>query len=87
VNNTIRLFRAIAVNGEVEEGMGESGTIRVREWDPELFHRSVAEREAEGYAAYAALLDTDQILPEMNPETGEVLHLRMVEMRRTAARG
>lgn len=59
--------------------MSESETITVREWDAEVFHRRVLELEAEGYAAR---LDSYQVLPEMNPETGEIIHLRSVDMYR-----
>ncbi len=57
--------------------MSESGMITIREWDPEVFHRRVLELEAEGYEAR---LDSYQVLPEMNPETGEIIHLRSVDM-------
>lgn len=67
---------------QVEEVMSESENITVREWDPEVFHRRVLELEAEGYTAS---LDSYQVLPEMNPETGEIIHLRIVEMRKMAA--
>lgn len=60
--------------------MSESETIMVCEWDAEMFHRRVVELEASGYAAR---LDSYQVLPEMNPETGEVIHLRIVEMHKT----
>ncbi len=62
--------------------MSESETITVREWDAEVFHRRVVELEAEGYAAR---LDSYQVLPEMNPETGEIIHLRSVDMYRAVA--
>lgn len=57
--------------------MSESETIIVREWDAEAFQRRVVELEASGYAAR---LDSYRVIPEMNPETGEVTHLRIVEM-------
>jgi hypothetical protein len=60
--------------------MQNSDTILVREWDQELFFRRVAELETEGYVAR---LDSYQVLPEMNPETGEVIHLRIVEMQKS----
>ena len=62
--------------------MSQSETITVREWDAELFHRRVLELEAEGYAAR---LDSYQVLAEMNPETGEVIHLRSVDMYKAVA--
>jgi len=64
--------------------MSESETITVREWDPEVFHRRVHELEAEGYAA---CLDSYQVLAEMNPETGEIIHLRSVDMYKAGANG
>jgi hypothetical protein len=63
--------------------MSEFETIVVREWDPDLFYRRVHELEADGYAAR---LESYQVLPEMNPETGEVIHLRVVEMRKAGSR-
>ena len=62
--------------------MSDCETITVREWDAEAFQRSVLELEAVGYTA---CLDSYQILAEMNPETGEILHLRSVDMYRTVA--
>ncbi len=62
--------------------MSKSETITVREWDAKVFHRRVLELEAEGYAAR---LDSYQVLPEMNPETGEIIHLRSVDMYRAVA--
>ena len=51
----------------------------VREWDAELFHRRVLKLEAEGYVSR---LDTYEVTPEMNPETGEIIHLYQIEMRK-----
>ena len=64
------------------EQMSEAETIMVREWDPDLFYRRVHELEADGYAAR---LESYEVLPEMNPETGEIIHLRVVEMRKAAS--
>lgn len=61
--------------------MVESEAVSVREWDPDVFQRRVVELETEGYAAR---LDSYQVLAEMNPDTGEVLHLRCVEMCKDA---
>jgi hypothetical protein len=54
-----------------------SEAIVVREWSAEAFHRRVLELEAEGYSAQR---DTYTINPEMNPDTGEVIHLHAIEM-------
>jgi hypothetical protein len=51
----------------------------VREWDSDTFHRRVIELEASGYVARQ---ETYCILPEMDPETGAVIHLHTIEMRR-----
>lgn len=56
-------------------------TILVREWDSDLFHRRVLELEAEGYQTR---LETYEVVPEMNPETGEIIHLHTVELRKSS---
>jgi hypothetical protein len=53
--------------------------LLVREWGSDLFHRRVIELEASGYVARQ---ETYSILPEMNPETGEIIHLHTIEMQR-----
>lgn len=49
----------------------------VVEWDSETFHRHVLALEAEGFVAR---LETYSITPEMNPETGEIVHVHSIEM-------
>jgi hypothetical protein len=49
----------------------------VREWDADFFHRRVLELEREGYTARR---ETYRITAEMNPETGEVIHLHSIEL-------
>ncbi len=51
--------------------------ILVREWDSDLFHRRVLELELKGYVARR---ETYTITPEMNPETGAIVHLYSIEM-------
>ena len=51
--------------------------ILVRAWQAEAFHKRVLELESEGYVARR---ETYQITPEMNSETGEVIHLYTIEM-------
>lgn len=53
--------------------------IIVREWNADEFHRRVLEYEKQGYTAQR---DTYRITPEMNPETGEIIHLCVIEMSR-----
>jgi hypothetical protein len=54
-----------------------SEELLVREWSAEAFHRHVLELESKGYVARR---ETYRITPEMNPETGEIIHLHMIEM-------
>ena len=54
-----------------------SGPILVREWGANAFHQRVLELEAEGYIARR---ETYRITPEMNPETGVITHLHVMEM-------
>jgi hypothetical protein len=56
--------------------------ILVREWDADAFHRRVLKLEAEGYVSR---LDTYDVTPEMNPETGEIIHLHTIELRKPQA--
>jgi hypothetical protein len=54
-----------------------SDAIIVREWNADEFHRRVLEYEKQGYLARR---DTYRITPEVNPETGEIIHLYVIEM-------
>ena len=54
--------------------------VIVREWNADAFHRRVLELEAEGYVSR---LDTYDVKPEMNPDTGEVIHLHTIELRKS----
>jgi hypothetical protein len=56
--------------------------IVVREWDADSFHRRVLQLESEGYQARR---DTYRISPEMDPETGNIVHLHTIEMSRPHA--
>ena len=56
-----------------------SDAIVVREWDCELFHSRVLELEAGGYVARR---ESYTVTPEMNPETGEIIHLHSIELRK-----
>lgn len=51
--------------------------IIVREWDADDFHRRILEYEKDGYIAR---LCTYRVTPEMNPETGKIIHLYVIEM-------
>jgi hypothetical protein len=49
----------------------------VRDWNVDAFHRQVLNLETQGYVARR---ETYCITPETNPETGEIIHLYMIEM-------
>jgi hypothetical protein len=55
-----------------------SAVVVIREWDCDTFHRRVLELEAQGYVAR---LESHTITPEMNPDTGEIIHLYSIEMQ------
>ncbi|MBI2837887.1 MAG: hypothetical protein HYX75_06210 [Acidobacteria bacterium] len=52
--------------------------VVVRDWDADVFHRRVLELETQGYTARR---ETYRIDPEVNPDTGEIVHLHTIEMR------
>lgn len=64
-------------NPESERDASPSDVKIVREWDADAFHGRVSELEALGYIAR---LETYQVVPEMNPETGEISHVYLIEM-------
>lgn len=49
----------------------------VREWDADAFHRRVLDLEAKGYKARR---ETYRIEADVNPQTGEIMHLHTIEM-------
>lgn len=53
----------------------------VRDWSADVFHRRVLELESRGYVACR---ETYRIIAEMNPETGEVIHLHSIELVKPA---
>ena len=61
-----------------------SDVIVIRDWDADSFHRRVLELEAKGYVARR---ETYRITPEMNPETGEIVHLYAIELLRPDSAG
>jgi ribulose-5-phosphate 4-epimerase/fuculose-1-phosphate aldolase len=60
--------------------MAETSLIVVREFDADLFHKKVLEMEAQGYVANR---DTYRVVAEMDPETGNIVHLHSIEMTKT----
>jgi hypothetical protein len=55
----------------------------IRDWDPDLFHQRVLQLESQGYTSRR---ESYRITPEMNPETGEVLHLHSIELVKPRSR-
>jgi hypothetical protein len=51
--------------------------ILIKEWDSDSFHRRVLDLEAKGYAPRSG---SYRITPEMDPESGEIVHLYSIEM-------
>jgi hypothetical protein len=54
-----------------------SDVLVIRDWDPDKFHARVLELENQGYAARR---ESYRITAEMNPDTGEIVHLHTIEM-------
>ena len=52
-------------------------TVLVHEWDSDTFHRRVMELQSAGYSPRQ---ESYHILADMNPETGEIVHLHTIEM-------
>jgi len=59
------------------EGVDAGNAIIVSEWDADAFHRRVSDLELQGYVARR---ETYRVTPEMNPETGRIVHLHTVEL-------
>jgi len=51
--------------------------VLINEWDSDSFHRKVLEFESKGYEARQ---ESYHIRPEVDPETGEIVHLYSIEM-------
>ena len=56
-----------------------SEVVVVREWNADSFHSRVLQLESEGFVSR---LETYRIIPDMNPETGIIIHLHTMEMYR-----
>ncbi len=73
----------IAIDGSdcgdavVDGGAAASNAIVLNEWDADTFHRRVLDLELQGYVVRR---ETYRITPEMNPETGQIVHLYTVEL-------
>jgi ribulose-5-phosphate 4-epimerase/fuculose-1-phosphate aldolase len=61
--------------------MADAELIVVRDFDSDLFHQKVLELEGKGYVANRA---TYKITPEMDPETGNIVHLHSIEMTKAS---
>jgi len=61
--------------------MTNTEVVVVREFDADLFHKKVMELESKGYTANR---ETYKVTPEMDPETGNIVHLHSIELTKTA---
>lgn len=61
--------------------MSQPDIIVIREFDPDVFHQKVLQMERDGYTAKR---ETYRVTPEMNPETGSIVHLHSIEMVKLA---
>ncbi len=59
--------------------MTTTEVVIVREWDNDAFHRRVLDLESQGNLARR---ESYSITAEMNPETGEIIHLYSIELLR-----
>jgi len=59
------------------EGVDAGNAIIVSEWDADEFHRRLSDLELQGYVVRR---ETYRVTPEMNPETGRIVHLHTVEL-------
>ena len=59
------------------ESSNAGDAIVISEWDADAFHRRVSDLERQGYVARR---ETYRVTPEMNPETGQIVHLHTVEL-------
>jgi hypothetical protein len=62
-----------------DEGKAAGNAILVSEWDADTFHSRVLDLELQGYLVRR---ETYRVTPEMNPETGQIVHLHAVELYR-----
>jgi hypothetical protein len=69
-------YRSDAVTDESRDA---GDAIVVSEWDADVFHHLVSDLERQGYVARR---ETYRVTPEMNPETGRIVHLHTVELYR-----
>jgi hypothetical protein len=73
----------IAIDGSdcgdavVDRTVAAGNAIIVSEWDEDTFHRRVLDLELQGYVVRRV---SYRVTPEMNPETGQIIHLRTVEL-------
>ena len=56
-----------------------SEVVQVREWGVDAFHKKVLQLESEGFVSR---LESYRIVPDMNPDTGVIVHLHTMEMYR-----
>src|SRR5262245_27683912 len=81
--NTLKAVDSSDRGGAVtNEGVDAGNAIIVSEWDADAFHRRVSHLELQGYVVRR---ETYRVTPEMNPETGRIVHLHTVELCRAGS--
>ena len=75
-------MEGLKAEGGADRGEVVANAIVISEWDADTFHRRVLEL---GLRGYAVRRESYRITPETNPETGQIVHLHMVEMYLVAA--
>jgi hypothetical protein len=77
------LLRSRGKSGLPEWRKVVENTVIVYEWDSDAFHRRVLELQSAGYTSRQ---ESYHILADVNPETGEIVHLHTIEMLRDEPR-
>jgi hypothetical protein len=84
LNFSAIFFALVGAAGESLVMDSNNGPVLVQEWDSERFHRRVLDLQAIGYTVR---LETYCITPEVEPDTGKVIHHYSIELFKLADPG
>jgi hypothetical protein len=70
-------MESLKADASADHSNTRSNAIVISEWDADTFHHRVLELGLQGYAVRR---ESYRVTPEMNPETGQIVHLHTVEM-------
>jgi hypothetical protein len=76
---TMQTLKTVNGSDRGEAVVDEGNAIVVSEWDADAFHRRMSDLELRGYVVRR---ETYRVTPEMDPETGRIVHLHTVELCR-----